>query len=153
MTSCLRKKCRGLYAVEFPLVFIVFLFVVFFAAEISRFYLTKVALDSSLHSLVKEAKTNNSNSVSSLIPKHFNADSLYSVDEIEIAVNSCSGVENYLIGNCSSGLGEPQDIVRYQLTYFFSPLLPVVPKVMVSEWKHRSVLVVRNEPDFDSGNW
>ncbi|BDU36851.1 hypothetical protein VINI7043_06570 [Vibrio nigripulchritudo ATCC 27043] len=153
MTSCLRKKCQGVYAVEFPLVFIVFLFVVFIALEISRFYLTKTALDASLRSLVNEAKTTNNNALSSLIPKHFKGNYFYDFDKVEISVRSCIGIENYLSDICSSGLGKPQDIVHYKLIYDFNHYLPVISGKILPDWEHVSVLIVRNEPQFDGGNW
>lgn len=153
MTKFSPHRVKGAYSVEFVLIFIAFISIVFFAAELNRFYLVKAVLDANFSALVKDARTNNIKSVSALTDKYFNDSSLFNKDDLKITAKSCSGISVYLRGECNSGLGRPQDIVHYRLSYTFTSMVPILSGRQFTGWQHESVLIVRNEPDFDSGEW
>lgn len=147
------RQQRGAYAVEFIMTFLVFFSVAMIAVEVSRYFLVRSMLDLKFREMVYDSRTDVQKSVEYYVDRHFADRFYFSRKQVKVTASTCMDLKEYALGKCASGKGLQQQIVRYELHYTFTPIVPVYLSDGFRQWKYNSVMVMRNEPDFGSGKW
>ncbi|MDN3680449.1 hypothetical protein QWZ04_08930 [Vibrio tapetis subsp. quintayensis] len=147
------KHQRGAYAVEFIVTFLVFFSVAMIAIEVSRYFLVRSMLDFKFREMVYDSRTDAKKSVEYYVDRHFTDRFYFSRKNVTVTAKNCEDLEAYSDGKCSSGKGFQQYIVRYEMKYSFTPIVPIYLPDGLRQWDYRSVVVMRNEPDFSGGQW
>ena len=151
------NKCKqqGSYSVEFVLVFIVFLGTLLLSIDISRMLISRSIIDLKFRELVERAQNdldlplvNLQASIFEKKPSFF-----YDWQQLTISSTSCLNLLNYHEGGCSKGRGIEQQLVRYQLDYQYPRFFVAYFLSNKNPITHQSIIVARNEPDFEGSQW
>ncbi|MGD8110645.1 TadE/TadG family type IV pilus assembly protein [Vibrio sp. TRT 17S01] len=147
------QRQQGSYSVEFVLTFLILFSTIFLAIEVGRFTLTSSIVDLRFRELVYESRTLHSPPLSKLKEKYFSQQQFIDGEDVSLTSKACETMVHYLANMCSFGKGVPQHIVEYSLVYEYQPIIPLLQGSGKGLWQHESVMVVRNEPDFEVSKW
>lgn len=143
------KRQFGQYSIEFVLTFLVLFSMLMVAIEVSRYFLVRSMLDLSFRQMVYDSRTNVERPLSADVINHFSNQNWFERSDVTVTSLACESLQAYQRQRCIAGKGSAQQIVRYTLNYTFQPLIPLYE----GDWQYRSVILMRNEPDFTSSRW
>lgn len=143
---------RGVVTVEFALTILLFLFMVFFVAEMSRMAYVSSVIDLAISEGAKEGKnasTRSDGTYESRFEKHLTQGGgvLWSFltrdDAIEMSVTYSNSIADMIDTGGQAGQSKDNALARYQLLYHYHPMFFPFPKSWADPLFNREVIFVQ----------